>query len=290
MPAVGETVPGHRLYESGGGKGVNQAYAAQYEGAEVEIVGRVGDDPAGRMCFTECERVGVGCRYVQIDPETPTGAGAILSDDAGNNEIVIVPGASDKFCPQDFEAARAYIETCKIGGFQFEVNPETVAYAIRETHRMGIETFLDPSPVVPFDEELYRSLTYIKPNEHEASLLTGIPVSDVASAAQAGRWFLDRGVNRAAIITLGAQGCVLVTRDGHRHYPAPEVPVLDTGCAGDTFAGSFIAAVAGGCSLEEAVRRASCLSALIVSRPGAMLTNFFNSDNDLAAIRANYHP
>ena len=90
-------------------------------------------------------------------------------------------------------------------------------------------------------KRLYRYITYMKPNEHEASLLSGIQVSDYETAVRAGRILLDKGVNKAVVITMGGSGAVLVERNGEKVFPCAPVPVRDTTSAGDTFAGAFVA-------------------------------------------------
>lgn len=150
LPANGETLTGTGYRPSGGGKGANQAFAAAYEGAKVELVGRVGDDEPGRVCRKECRETGIGTRYLQYDREVNTGCGCILRDEFGGNAIVIYPGAGDRFCVEDLEAAEEYIRTCRVGGFQFEVNVEAVFQAIRRTSEWGVETFVTRLRQPPF--------------------------------------------------------------------------------------------------------------------------------------------
>ena len=135
--------------------------------------------------------------------------------------------------------------------------------------RDRVRTLLDPAPVTAFDESLYPFISIIKPNECEASELTGIAVTDTESAARAGAWFLDKGVREAAIITLGEKGAVLVTREGVKHFPGLTVKAVDTGGAGDTFAGALLAALSRDWPLEKSIRYAQCASAICVTRTGS---------------------
>ena len=107
-----------------------------------------------------------------------------------------------------------------------------------------------------------------KPNEHEASTITGIPVRDAESAVQAGRWFLDRGV-RTAVITLGERGAVLLEADAVTELSAYRVDAVDTTAAGDAFTGALGAALSQGRSLSEAVHRGMAAAALAVTVRGA---------------------
>lgn len=277
LPQNGETLTGTGYRPSGGGKGVNQAFAAAYEGCQVEVLGRIGDDEPGRVCREECAETGVGTRYLIADQKTATGCGCILRDEKGGNSIVIVPGVSDYFSREDFDAAESYVRLCSVGGFQLEVNFDTVCYAISRSAKLGVRTFLDPAPAVPLPQELYRDIHFIKPNEHEAAILTGIEVNNEKSAKEAGEWFIDRGVKECAVITMGERGCVVVSRDGAYAVPAPAVKVIDPTCAGDSFAGGFMAGIARGETVREAVVTASCLAALNVSRQGSMYNCYFDS-------------
>ncbi|WP_294143970.1 ribokinase [uncultured Clostridium sp.] len=289
LPGNGETLIGTGYRPSGGGKGVNQAFAAAYEGCYVEVIGRIGADYAGEMCRKECASVGgIGCLYLQRDEEHATGSGCILRDEEGGNAIVIVPGVCDDFSKSDFDAAKEYIKKCKAGGFQLEVNPETIGYAIKESAGLGVRTFLDPAPAIVLPDDLYPYISFIKPNEHEASILTGIRVGNYTDARRAGHCLLEKGIKECVIITMGEKGCVVVSRDEAYIVPCPKVSVEDPTCAGDSFAGSFIASIAKGKTIKEAVIQASCLAALTVSRSGSMYNCFFDSREQLEKIQKGY--
>ena len=130
-------------------------------------------------------------------------------------------------------------------------------------------TFLDPAPAAKLPDDLYPCIDIIKPNETEAGMLTGIEVKDMHSAEAAGRWLLERGAG-TTIITLGAQGAILVTLDIVKHFPAPRVQAVDTTGAGDIFSGSFMSALAGGIPLDEAIRFANAAAALSTTRLGVI--------------------
>ncbi len=288
LPGNGESLIGTGYRPSGGGKGVNQAFAAAYEGCHVEAIGRIGADYAGEMCRKECASVGrIGCNYLRMDPEHATGSGCILRDEDGGNAIVIVPGVCDNFSNEDFDAAREYIKQCKTGGFQLEVNPETIGYAIKESAKLGIRTFLDPAPAIVLPDELYPYISFIKPNEHEALTLTGIQVHSYEDAKEAGERLLEKGVKECAIITMGDRGCVVVSREESYVVPAPRCggrsdlrrrfirrQLYRFDCKGENHKGSS--------------HPASCLAALTVSRSGSMYNCFFDSQEQLDKIQKEY--
>jgi ribokinase len=134
---------------------------------------------------------------------------------------------------------------------------------------MGIMTFLDPAPARPLPADLYPCIDIIKPNETEATILTGIQVTGPASAEEAGCWFLDHGV-KTAIITLGEHGATLVSRDGIDHFYPPKVKAIDTTGAGDTFAGAFLTALWQGQSIRDAINFANHAAAISTTRLGVI--------------------
>ena len=144
-----------------------------------------------------------------------------------------------------------------------------MAYSLLTADGLAVRTPPDPAPVTAFDESLYPYISIIKPNECEAAGQTGIRVEDTDSVARAGKWFLDKGVKEAAIITLGEKGAVLVTRQGVKHFPGLTVKAVDTGGAGDTFAGALLAALSRDWPLEKSIRYAKCASAICVTRTGS---------------------
>lgn len=289
IPSMGETVMGFRFKCSGGAKGHGQMLAAALAGTKVSGIMRVGDDEYGHLCIEDFNRAGIDCTHVKIDPVHATGAAGVMLNKQGENIIIVVPGANAKITAQDIDEAEKMIQDCSVAGFQFENNFDAIEYAIRKAHSLGVETMVDPAPVVKFDEELYRYITYIKPNEHEASLLSGISVTDRRSAGLAGKKLLEKGVNKAVIITMGEQGAVLVTREFVKEFPCLPVEVRDTTSAGDTFAGAFVSAIAKGLELEEAVLYANCVAACAVKRmPNESIFEFFPKESELSVMIAGY--
>lgn len=269
LPGKGETVIGNDYHIVVGGKGSGQAIVACKLGSEVYMLEHLGDDAYGRKEKESYREMGMHTDYVYLDGDSTTGTGGIFLDAQGQNQIIIVPGANSNVSCQDIDNMKGVLKHAKILGAQFEVPVETVDYAIRTAAGMGVRTLLDPAPVTAFSEHLYPFISIIKPNECEASELTGIRVEDEKSAVLAGRWFLDKGVKEAAVITLGEKGAVLVTREAELYIPGIPVTAVDTGGAGDTFAGALLAALALDWDLEKAIRYAQCASALCVTRMGS---------------------
>lgn len=269
FPGPGETLIGTEFKEGGGGKGSNQALAAAKLGAEVSFIGRIGNDEYGRYALRLYDQFGVSTKNITVDPGTHSGVSVILIDESGRNMIMVVPGANFRLSGADVDAADEIFRSSAVVGFQLENNFEIVEYGITRAAAAGARVVLDPAPVRALPASLFPKLWCIKPNEHEASAITGIKVVDRASAIQAGKWFLDRGVS-VALVTLGEQGAVLVSREEQAHFPAPAVRAVDTTGAGDCFCGAFMAALSSGVDLHGAIRYANAAASLSVTRLGVI--------------------
>ena len=152
---------------------------------------------------------------------------------------------------------------------QLEVPADTVAWTLTRAHELGKQVILNPAPATgPLPADWFARIDYLTPNESEAEALTGVPVTDQDSARRAGERLLQLGAGKV-IITLGAQGALLVTAKGHQHFPAPVVQPLDTTAAGDTFIGGFAAGLVRGLEEGEAIAFGQRAAALSVTRAGA---------------------
>ncbi len=249
----------------------NQAIAARRFGGETTFIGKLGGDNYAKDALALYEKEGISTQYIFTDSTTHTGIAIILVDKDANNSIMVVPGANYRLDENDIAKCKNVFETARIVGFQLENDPKSVLCGIRAAHAAGAEVLLDPAPASPLPDAIYPCITYIKPNEIEAATLSGIPVTDYASAEQAAKWFLDKGVKHA-LITIGAQGAVLADADGVRTFAVPKLPspAIDTTGAGDTFSGAFMARLSAGYAIDDAVRFAICASSLSVTRDGVV--------------------
>ena len=269
LPHPGETVIGDHFYEGGGGKGSNQAIAAAMMKANARFIGKIGNDKYGRDALDLYKRVGVSPDLIRIDDGIHTGISVILIDKNGQNLISVVPGANFRLSKADIDSCLQELQDSFIVGFQLENNFEIIEYGIKKVASFGLQTLLDPAPARKLPDELYQYINYIKPNEHEASMLTGIRVVDIESAGKAGRWFLEKGVG-TAIITLGEGGSVLVTQERTTHFPAASVEAIDTTGAGDCYSGALMAFLAKGESIDRSIQYASAAAAISVTRLGVV--------------------
>ncbi len=268
QPAMGETLMGSRFTLGPGGKGSNQSVAAARAGAKVTFISKLGKDSFGDNALAMYEREGIATRVPQ-DADSSTGAAYIfLEEGTGNNAIIVVPGAAGKITLVDVDAARDVITTASVFMTQLETPIEVALYALKMAKRAGVATVFNPAPAAELDDEIYKFCDYATPNETEASMLTGVAVTDVESARKAGDILLKKGVGRA-LITLGGQGSVLHARDQSVHIPIFKAgAVVDTTGAGDAFNGGFAAALARGERPEQAARFGSAVAAISVTRYG----------------------
>ncbi len=269
LPHEGETVIAQSYSESSGGKGSNQAVAASKMGAKTRFIGRIGADHNGQDALAMYDRLDIDRSRMVIDECARTGLSVIMVDENGRNQITVVPGANYNLSKADIDASLDVLCDSGIVGFQLENQPEVVAYGLKKVSGLGVKTLLDPAPAFALPQDLYQYIYCIKPNEHEAKALTGIPVSDFESACKAGKWFLDRGV-QVAIITLGSEGSVLVTKNGGTFFNTPKVNAVDTTGAGDCFSGALMASIAQDKSIEESILLASHAAALSVTKFGVI--------------------
>ena len=268
LPEPGETLIGDDLTLVLGGKGANQAVASALAGADTQIVGCVGNDLFQQLTLGSLQTLGVDVSAVRVI-DGATGVAHIRVDASGENDIVVVPLANTHLGVDDVTAGiRNAFGRASVLMTQLETPLEVAAHAIRTGRNAGMTVLLDPAPAARLDDELWAFVDVVTPNETEARLLTGIPVDDVGSALEAGRWFLDRGVTHA-VVTLAALGVVVVDAEGPRHLPSPRVVAVDTTAAGDAFAGYLAAGLSEGVSIDAVLPRAMAAGALAATRRGA---------------------
>lgn len=260
LPRPGETVPGSPPAVAPGGKGLNQAVAASRMGATVALVGALGDDEDGRMLRQRLldERVVDATTTV----EAATGGALITVDDAGENTIVVTPGANGRVDADTVGAAAPLLDGAAVLLAQLEVPVDAVLAALRASSGTRI---LTPAPVVPLSRELLDHVDVLVPNRGELVSLTGGGDDDVDALVAAARSLAVPAV----VVTLGGDGALVVRDDQVELVPAIVVDAVDTVGAGDTFSGALAAGLARGDDLLPAVELAVAAAALSVTDHGA---------------------
>jgi ribokinase len=273
LPQAGETVMGDISLVSVGGKGANQAVAAARCGARAQFVGRVGDDAFGQMVLDSLGDARVGTRDMTVAAGLPTGLATITVDAAGQNCIVVVPGANAALTPADIDALVPGLRDVALVVLQLEIPLPTVYHCIELAATAGIPVILNPAPYRPLDlSRLGAGVTYLVPNETEAAQLDGRgALQGDAEILAATRRLRDSGID-CVITTLGARGCVVVDDQPPRWIDAMKVDAVDATGAGDAFVGCLAASLAHGYARDEAVRRAVRYASLTTTRRGAQVS------------------
>lgn len=268
IPRISETVSGGTFGMFPGGKGANQAVAASRLGAQVAMVGVVGNDTFGQQLLDGLRREGIDTAHVRTEPDTATGIASISVDSEGHNSIVVASGANLRVTEADVEAARGVIAGSQVVLLQLEIPIERVSAAARLGHAGGALICLDPAPAAPVPDSLYALVDAIDPNEVEAQALTGIEVGSTADAERAAEALYTRGPHMV-VIKMGEKGSFHLSAEGRGHIPAIPVKAVDTTAAGDAFAAALGVALGEGRSLREAVTFATWAAGLKVTRMGA---------------------
>lgn len=271
MPKQGETMAMHNATTAPGGKGANQAVAAARMETITKFVGAVGADQNGIMMLNALKDNGVDTTYVKECADVGTGSAYIMLEDDGSNTILIHGGANQSLTIADVTDATSAITTADILVAQFETPLEVTFKAFELAKQNGVFTILNPAPATAnIPNELLDLTDLIVPNETEAEIISGIPVTDEASMEENARKFRELGVQNL-IITVGARGAYYSTVHGAGFVPAFKVNAVDTTAAGDTFIGTLAAELELDLSnVEEAIRFSNRASSITVQGAGAL--------------------
>ncbi len=265
LPEPGETVPGDNFATAPGGKGANQALAACRAGADVRMVGAVGQDSFADEALALLRQGGIDLSGVR-ETHTATGVALILVDGRGENVIAIVPGGNGALLPGD--VATADLRHGDHLLLQNEIPIQTVREALETARRTGVVSILNGAPYRQDAAGLLALADYVIANETEFDLYAaelGLEGTDRSSRM---RDFVAR-TGRTVVVTLGADGVVAVTPEGEVPAAGLVVEPVDTVGAGDTFCGYLAAGIALGLPLRQALARAAAAGSLACLKPGA---------------------
>jgi ribokinase len=268
LPVEGETIHGTEFRMGFGGKGANQAIMAAKLGAKVGMITKLGNDIFGKQTLENFQKYNINTSNVHFTDSAFSGVAPISVDENGNNSIIIVTGANDLLTPDEIESSGAIIASSKVLICQLEIPIDISLSALRIARKAGVLTIFNPAPAsADIPDEIYSLIDIISPNETEAEILTGIKISCIRDAESAGRMLLGKGAGRV-IITLGKQGCMMITEEGSTHYPSDKVTAIDSTGAGDAFIGSLATYLARGRSYSEAIMSANSIAAISVQDKG----------------------
>jgi len=264
IPRIGQTVIGTDFGTTPGGKGANQAVAAARLGYPVHMVGKVGRDAYGPLLLDNLARAGVETAAME-KVDGPSGLAPIFLSEAGENAIVVVPGANGKVDAATVDRHSALIRSAGMVLCQLELPMETVSHALALCAEAGIPVMLDPAPAAPLPDQFWSQVAWFTPNETEAAFY----LHDNSKPEDSAQHLLARGL-QGVVLKRGAEGAYLAVAGGKAAWvPAFKVEVIDTVGAGDCFNGAFAVALLEGRDPWEAARFASAAAAISVSRRGA---------------------
>ena len=279
IPRSAQTVYGKSFHMAPGGKGANQALQCARLGAQVTMMGCVGDDLFGEKLIEPLKSAGVDVSHVLVRPGVSSGVGHVtleVTEHSAQNRIIVIPGANRTLTVDEVAWIQDEIGTYDMVLLQLEVPLEVNRTVARWAKEAGVPVMLNPAPATDLDDELLRYVTYLTPNEQEASREPGLPLAsdengpcraDLQKIAAA-LW--DKGVEHV-IITLGGSGSAVVQGSSIRYIPCVHMDhVADPTAAGDSFVGALSVGLSAGLTQEQALAFASHTAAITVSRMGAM--------------------
>lgn len=268
IPAHGETVLGGSFFMNPGGKGANQAVAVARLGGNVIFVSKMGNDVFGKQSFQLFDEEGINTQFILSDDELPSGVALITVDEAGENSIVVAPGANANLLPSDIETVLKEIAAAGIILLQLEIPLTTVHYVVQHASSKGIKVILNPAPAAILPADLLSHVDIITPNKTEAFMISGIDVTDMETAKLAALKIQSMGVKNV-VVTMGAMGALVLEGDTFNSIAAHKVETVDTTAAGDVFNGALAVALSENKDLVTSVRFACEAAAVSVTRLGA---------------------
>lgn len=260
-PKAGETVLGNDFRTVAGGKGANQAVAATKLGADVTMIGCIGDDANGEFSLNNFKKLNINTSCINKVKDIPTGVANIIVAD-NDNSIIVIPGANYKLNTELIDKHKKEILEADLVMMQLEIPMDIIEYVIGFCHENNIKTILNPAPAVKLSKELIERVTYITPNEHECKIILG---EDKDSDIKA---ILKRYPNKL-IMTIGEKGVMYFDGDKIITVSGYKVEAVDTTGAGDTFNGAFARAIVNNYDLKDAIDFANKAASKSVTKLGA---------------------
>ena len=262
FPEKGETVVGKEFFINQGGKGANQAVAAKKAGADAIFIGRVGTDIFSNIAEESLKKFEVTHRLT-FDKTAQTGIAVINVDKTGENRITIIEGANGHVGSEELEFLKKNIKSGDFLLLQGEIHVDVLVEASKIAKSAEAFIIFDPAPV---KEELINVIPYadyVTPNEVELRKLTNS--NDPAELLRLGA--------KNVIFKMGERGIRFINLNEIFEVKAFKVNAVDTTGAGDTFNGSFAAALSMGMDIKEALRFANAAAAISVTRKGAAVSS-----------------
>ncbi|MEH7125474.1 MULTISPECIES: ribokinase [unclassified Bacillus (in: firmicutes)] len=253
VPQIGETLLGNRFQTNPGGKGANQAVAAARLGADVHMIGCVGNDSFGKELIQHLSDQGVDVS--NVEPVTGSTGTATIIVSNQDNSIIVVPAANEHVTAAFVESKRDTIASSDILILQLEIPLEGVEKAVEIAKENGVKIILNPAPIQELPAELIANVDYLTPNEHEYKVLE--------------KAMEEKVLKEKVILTKGSKGVSFYQGGKEVNIPAFRVNVVDTTGAGDSFNGGFAVALSKGLTMDAACKYGNAVAALSTTKLGA---------------------
>lgn len=271
LPVPGETVKSSMFKLGPGGKGFNQGIAAKRAGADITMVTKIGHDTFADVALNKLKEENMSTEYVFVTDDVPTGTALIMVDEkTSQNQIMVTLSACDTFNDADIEKITPVIQESGYLLTQLETNVDGIEKVIHIAKKNGVKVILNPAPIQPINDDIYKEIDIITPNEVEASILTGVEIKTPEDALKAAEILMNKGVANV-VVTLGKMGVLAVTKEKHQLFSNYDVKVLDTTGAGDAFNGGFVTALAEGKDIFDACFFGNIVSNLSVTKLGTAI-------------------
>ena len=264
IPRPGETLIGRTFHANSGGKGANQAVAVARLGYPSVMLGMVGEDTLGKQLLDTLQSYGLDTSHIGVTKGS-SGTASIVVDAAGENAIIVTPGANSCVTPKYLESKLEVLTSAGLVLAQLEVPLQTVVWLAECCAELNIPLMLDPAPAAALPPQVLSQVTWFTPNQTEAAFYSSQKLSHEEMLTS----FFRMGL-RQVVLKLGADGVLIAFEDGRReHIPAVAVQSVDTTAAGDAFNGAFSVALMRGKTVRESACFASAAAAISVTRAGA---------------------
>jgi ribokinase len=284
IPRIGQTVIGTGFETTPGGKGANQAVAAARLGYPVQMVGKVGDDAYGPALLKNLAAAGVDTSAMETTPG-PSGLAPIFLSEAGENSIVVVPGANGYVDCAAVDRHAALIRSAGMVLCQLEIPMDTISHTLALCAEAGVPVMLDPAPAAPLPDAIWSQVAWFTPNETEAAFY----LNGDSKPEDAAQHLLAKGL-KGVVLKRGAEGAYVAVAGGKAAWVKPfQVEAVNTVGAGDCFNGAFAVALLENKDPWEATRFASAAAAISVTRPGAQESMPTRAEVDAFLIQHSQH-
>ena len=268
LPKLGETIFGNDFYESCGGKGANQAVAVSKLGMKTEMIGMVGKDSQGEKLIQNLNKYGIISDNV-IKSDELTGRAIITVDRKGDNNIIVIPGSNFKITKEHIQDKQDVIASSDVVILQNEIPSETVEFSLLKAKELGKITIFNPAPARKLSEKVFNNTDYLILNETEMEEIFEIEFNDKEYTEKISGKKKEYGIKNI-ILTLGDKGSILFSEDNNiKKYDVYKVKAVDTTAAGDSFIGAFTMKICEIGNPDEAIKYATAVSAIVVTRQGA---------------------